>query len=188
MKLTKALFLTAAILLLAFTVTLQSCKPKCENNPDDPECADPQEVITTLKVLVKDTNNVLLNTYQFKDADNNGTPEVFDTIKIGANAAYNVSVEVWDDSKTPADNITEEVESEKDEHGFFFDTHNVTIAISYLDQDDNGLPVGLLTRWVTGNANLGHVTVTLKHQPGVKDGTSTPGETDAEVMFPVVIQ
>lgn len=186
---TKTKLLITGIIAFVLLATIQSCKPTCEKNPDDPECADPQELITTLKVLVTDSaTGALVNTFQFKDADANGTPEVFDTIRLNANATYNVEVQVWDDSKTPAENITEEVEEEKNDHTFFYNALNVNLNITKLDTDDNALPVGIDTRWVTGAAGTGQITIKLKHQPGVKDGTDAPGETDVEVQFPTIIQ
>lgn len=186
---TKSKLVITGIIAFVLLATIQSCKPTCEKNPDDPECADPQEVITTLKVLVTDSaSGVLVNTFRFKDADANGTPEVFDTIRLNANKTYNVAVQVWDDSKTPAENITEEVEEEKNDHAFFYTISNLNLAVTKTDVDDNNLPIGLQSRWVTGSAGSGLVTIKLKHQPGVKDGSEAPGETDVEVQFPAVVQ
>ncbi|WP_236704879.1 hypothetical protein [Hymenobacter sp. AT01-02] len=45
---------------------------------------------------------------------------------------------------------------------------------------------------VTGAANAtgttGSLKITLRHQPETKDGTATPGSTDAEVTFPTVVR
>ncbi len=51
------------------------------------------------------------------------------------------------------------------------------------DTDGNS-GVGLVSTWShTGVADNGNVTIPLTHQPGVKDGTCEPGETDVEVTF-----
>ncbi|HNJ72980.1 MAG TPA: hypothetical protein PL129_10790, partial [bacterium] len=87
-----------------------------------------------------------------------------------------------------ADTVSNEVYDERNDHMFFFHGHDVNLVVNYRDVDDNNIPVGLLTRWITGAASSGEAHVTLKHQPGVKNGTSTPGETDIEVEFPIRIQ
>jgi hypothetical protein len=65
-------------------------------------------------------------------------------------------------------------------------TANINVTIT--DKDGNNLPVGLESLWTTGAASSGAINVVLRHQPGVKDGTETPGDTDIDVVFPVNIQ
>ena len=61
-------------------------------------------------------------------------------------------------------------------------------TIRYTDSD-NGTPsrsIGLRTRIRTATTAKGSklpLQIVLKHQPGVKDGTYAPGETDIEVNF-----
>ena len=50
------------------------------------------------------------------------------------------------------------------------------------------LEVGLATQWTVGIASVGTTQVVLKHQPGVKDGTCAPGDTDIELDFVTEIQ
>ena len=63
---------------------------------------------------------------------------------------------------------------------------NLTVDIT--DQDDNGLDVGLSTTWTTGDASTGSLSIELRHQPDVKDGTCTPGDTDVLATFDIVVQ
>ncbi|MFM8917548.1 MAG: hypothetical protein ACKOGP_07380, partial [Bacteroidota bacterium] len=54
---------------------------------------------------------------------------------------------------------------------------------SYEDLDVNGIGIGLQSKWVTGNLSSGTSRIVLKHQPGIKDGTFAPGETDVDIQF-----
>lgn len=181
-----------SIIIVAFFLALfffQSCKPHCEKHPNDPECLGEEELITTLKVQVYDSaTNTTIGTFQFKDADNDGLPEAFDTIKVQANTTYRVALQFLNESVSPAEDITPEIEAEKDEHLIVFHAHDVTVNFTYADLDGNNLPVGLTSYWRPLTTGEGHIHVTLKHQPGVKDGTEAPGDIDVEVDFPVMIQ
>lgn len=184
--------LTGLIIICSMMALLHSCKPKCDRHPDDPEClTNEEEVLTTMKVFAYDSaTNALIDTFIFADADNNGTPECFDTIRLGANHTYKVQLQIWNESVFPAEELTGEVESENNDHLFVFHTHGVDIDFVYIDYDTHNPPlrVGLQTYWRTSTAGSGQAHIVLRHQPGVKDGTETPGETDIEVEFPVVLQ
>ena len=153
----------------------------------DDQCIQEQELITTLELhfvrAPKDTT-----TFAFKDTDGpGGNAQTIDTVKLDTNATYTVLVEVLDESKTPAENITEEIKEEDHEHLFCYKISDVNTTITRTDSDGT-FEVGLESEWVTGAASTGTVTVTLKHQPGgEKDGTCAPGDTDLEVDFPVVL-
>src|SRR3990167_2160051 len=53
---------------------------------------------------------------------------------------------------------------------------------------DGTYEVGLLSSWVTQAISTGETTITLKHQPGVKNGQCDPGETDIELTFHTIIE
>ena len=96
---------------------------------------------------------------------------------------------------TPAENITEEVEEEGDEHQFFFTPTNNVVTVAYADMDINGDPIGIEFTLRTTNASSGNLTVTLIHEPnknaaGVSSGdiTNAGGETDAEATFAIGVQ
>jgi hypothetical protein len=90
--------------------------------------------------------------------------------------------------------LTAEVFDEAEEHQFFFSASGNS-SFAYVDQDNNGFPVGLAFELVTGEAGSEILSVTLRHQPdkgasGVSDGdiTNAGGETDIEVLFDVIIE
>ena len=186
-KITKAslyLFL-AATLMVGCKKDKDSPKP---NNPTPP--ANEEELITTVKITFVDTAGVEPTvTVFFRDPDGDGgnAPTQFDTIRLAANSVYNATLEVFDESKNPVENITTEIVQEADEHIFCYTPTNVNLSIIRTDSDGT-YEIGLASQWTTGNASVGTTQVVLKHQPGVKDGTCGPGDTDVELNFVTEIQ
>jgi hypothetical protein len=188
----------AGSFLLA-TMLLMSCG-------DDPEPANEEELITTLLVtLTDDGGNVV--TLKFYDADGDGPMAPVYTYNpnvAGPNSAavlqssksYSASIVLLNETESPVENVTEEIEEEADEHLFCFTTNLNSLSISYNDTEADYIaggsskPVGLLTTWSVGSAiGTGTVTIILRHQPGTKTGTCPgSGETDIEVTFNVTIQ
>lgn len=162
-----------------------SCTKK-DANPDEE-----QELITTLKIVATNsTNTADVRTFMFKDIDGAGGNEpTIDNVSLAANAVYNVTIEVLDESKIPAENITADIATKKNDHQFFFvSSVGLNLTNTYQDADDNNLPVGLITKFATGAVSTGILTVTLKHQPGTKNNNIATGETDVQVNFSTVIQ
>lgn len=175
----------SALLLASFMVVFASCK-KDEDDPKNPTDPNDSELITTFKLIMTDSAGVLPEqTFVFRDIDGDGgqAPTEFDTITLAPNTTYLAEILLLNESVSPADTISNEVAEEANDHQFFFLNTGVNVTVTYLDSDSNGLPLGLNTKWVTGSAGSGTSRITLKHQPGIKDGTQAPGETDVELLF-----
>lgn len=177
--------------VLFFVAFVAQCSlyTSCTKKDDTPD--EEQELITTLKIVATNiTNAADVRTFMFKDLDGAGGNEpTIDNIALPANAVYNVAIEVLDESKTPAESITAEIAAEKNDHQFFFvPSAGLNLTNSYQDVDDNSLPVGLATRFTTGTTSTGVLSVTLKHQPGIKNNNINTGETDIQVNFSTVVQ
>lgn len=160
----------------------------CKKDDDLVEIPQPilnePENITTVKVIFTPSTGGSSITFQYKDADGDGgNAPIQDTIKLNSNTVYNVGLEFWDDSKSPAVNLTTEIQEEKDDHLVGFTHTNVNIITEILDKDSKNLNIGLSSKWTTSNASNGSSKIVLKHQPGVKDGSIDKGETDVEVTF-----
>lgn len=183
----KLFFLLFAVMSFSFMA--------CDD--DDPIIVDDEELITTVTVTLTPQsggNAVVLN---FSDPDGDGGMDpVIDGGTLAANTTYTAAIVLLNESETPAENITEEIEEEDEDHQFFFATSGgLDLTVAYADADANGNPIGLATTVTTGAASTGEFTVILRHEPmkdaqGVKDGdiANAGGETDIEVNFPVEIQ
>lgn len=177
-----------SILLLAVVFTgLQAC-----SSDDDPEPVNEEEIITTLRVTLQPASGapVVLQS-QDLDGDGPNAPVITVSGPLQADTQYDGSVEVLNETETPAEDITVEVREEDEEHQFFFEFSGSIAQVDYTDQDGNGDPIGLsfsLTTGAAGNANL---TVTLRHEPQKpNDGTlvDAGGETDVAQSFSVVVE
>lgn len=180
------------MILSILSVALVACKKEKKKGVENPTNPNEQELITTFKIVFTDANGVLPNVEaQFVDIDGPGgnNPTVFDTIRLVANATYNATITLLNESTIPTQNITEEVEEEGVDHLFCFDlTSGLEAVITKTDLDANNLPIGITTQWALGNASTGTSTIRLRHQPGVKNGQCDVGETDIELNFHTIIQ
>jgi len=180
------------MILSLLSLVLVACKKEKKKEVENPTNPNEQELITTFKIVFTDANGVLPNVEaQFVDIDGPGgnNPSVFDTIRLVANATYNASITLLNESAIPTQNITQEVEEEGVDHLFCFDlTSGLNAVITRTDLDANNLPIGITSQWVLGAASTGTTTIRLRHQPGVKNGQCDPGETDIELNFHTVIQ
>jgi hypothetical protein len=180
MKINKILTLFAIL-----AVTFNACK-KDSDLPKLPEPVNEPEVITSVKLTFKDSANTAnVISFEFKDPDGEGgnQPTRFDTIKLKSNTTYLVNIELYNDILK--EDITSEIEEEKNEHLFVYKPQGANVSISITDSDTNTppLPVGITSKWKTGAISSGKVNVILKHQPGTKNGTEAPGETDVDLNF-----
>jgi hypothetical protein len=181
---------------LLATLLLVSCG-------DDPEPVNEEELITTVTVTLTPTGGAPI-TMSFKDLDGDGAGVPQFIYSSGGNAAvlaasttYTATLTLLNESIAPAENITEEIEEEADEHLLCFENTGLSgLGITYADTEADYIAggsskvVGLETTWTTAaTTGEGTVTITLRHQPGTKTGACPgSGETDIEVTFNVAIQ
>ena len=114
----------------------------CEK--DDPVIPNEEELITTLNYQLMPESGGDTVVLSFKDIDGDGgnAPVIANGV-LKANTTYAGTLTLLNESVSPADNITEEVEEEGDEHQFFFEASTgLNATISYDDVDVNGTPVG----------------------------------------------
>lgn len=174
-------------------LTCSALFSSCET--DDPVIPNEEEVITTVNFTLTPSGGGTPVVMSFRDLDGDGgnAPTITSGV-LAANSTYTGSVQFLNELETPAEDITEEVEEEDDEHQLFYATTG-GITVSYLNTDGDGLPLGLMTEVNTSAAGAGTITITLRHEPnksamGVSDGNiaNAGGETDIEVSFAVNVQ
>lgn len=148
------------------------------------------ELITTVQLFIADTTATTIDTVEFKDADGQGgAAPLIDTIFLNTAKSYQVNVTFLDESDpNDVEDITLEILAEADEHLVCFEASNAMAISINLTDSDGTYPIGLESDWMSLTAMNGTLKLTLKHQPSVKNGTCEPGETDVEVVFPLVIR
>lgn len=166
----------------------------CSNDDDTtPEPVNEEEVITTLTVTLTPNNGGTPITLQTQDLDGDGpTAPVIDVSgNMTAGVIYNGAIVLLNETVSPAENITEEVAEEADEHQFFYTIGGgLDVTTVYGNFDGNGNPLGTEFTLTAGAASSGTVTFTLRHEPtkpntGIDDAG---GETDIATTFNVTVQ
>jgi hypothetical protein len=178
---------------------------------DDPP-DDPGEVITTVILTFEPLASNPIS-FEADDPDGDGgDPPVIDPIVI-APGSYTLSLRFQNRLEDPAEEITDEIRDEADEHQVFFtgtavdgpaaNNPGAPLAHAYNDADADGNPIGLANT-ITATAGTGQLVVTLRHLPPVSGNKvkvagladqvkagglgAIGGDTDASVTFPVTVQ
>lgn len=171
-------------------LAVSSCKK------EDPIIPNEEEVITTLVYTLTPQDGGNTVEFRFTDLDGDGgDAPVITNGTLDTNTVYNGSLSLLNETETPAEEITEEIEEEAEDHQLFFTLSGVSASVDYADADADGNPIGLFTTVSTTTASTGTLVVTLRHElskgaEGVSAGdiTNAGGETDIEVTFDVTIQ
>lgn len=180
-------FLTLVFLLTLFTTA-------CSDDDDViPTPVNEDEVITTLTVTLSPIgmgSDVILKT---QDLDGNGPdlPVVTVSGSLIPGITYSGVIELLNETEDPAEDITEEVKEEDDEHQFFYTIgEGLDLTTTYTSFDGDGNPLGTEFTIDTGAASTGNLTFTLRHEPTKPNMglSSAGGETDIEARFNVTIE
>jgi len=186
-----------SIIALSMITTIGLAITGCKKDDDLVDVPQPvvnePEIITSMFLMLTDSaTSTPFDTVAFRDLDGDGAnaPVQWDTLRLNANTTYMMNVLLLNEIPTPADTISNEVAEEANDHQFFFNIAGVSLTHTYLDQDTNTppLPLGLVNKIRTGAAGTGTFQVVLKHQPGIKDGQQTTGDSDVDVTFQTIIQ
>ena len=176
--------------LLWASVIVAGLFTSCKKDDHD---HDEEELITTLRVQLTNTATNATQTFTFRDTDGpGGNAPTVDSILIDGNAVFNCSIQVLNESVTPAEDKTPEIIREANDHQFYFVTTGIPLTISNLNNDSRNLPFGITSSWTTarGINSPGTVRIALKHKPGQKAAGDpiTKGETDIDVTFGVRVR
>ena len=184
--------LTRTMLVLgAFALILNGCKD--EEDPATPPADDEHAPPTTLLVVLKEvgktdsTKSLVRDTTVVK-----GKSRVEDTLRVVSGKSYTGYIVLYDESKTPVENATQEIVDDQDNHLFVFTPGggaNGRVTVSGLNKDTKGSDFGLtfsVTVSGTGAAN-GTLQVRLRHYGG-NPKTSSTYDTDIDQTLPMRIQ
>ncbi len=189
MKTFKTIFLSVSLFVsLVFT----SCSK--DDNPTPQQVIEEEVITTVTTVLRKGTQTITLTS---RDVDGDGPTQPVVTVSgnLSANTIYTGTITILNETVTPAEDITEEILTKGLEHQFFFQAPTTLGSFAYTDADSAGKPIGLAFSYTTLNAATGNFTLVLRHEPnksasGVATGNiaNAGGSTDAEVIYPIVVQ
>ncbi len=181
---------TIKTLAILFTFSLLiSC-----DDDDTTQIINEEELITTVELTftsTTDANNVVV--YKSVDTDGDGPDAPVITVigNLMTASSYMGSVQFLNESVSPAENITTEVQEEADEHEVFYLSSITDVSITKDDVDVNGNALGLMSTLQTGAASTGTLTIVLRHEPlKPNDGSlsNAGGETDVQVVFDLTVQ
>ena len=160
----------------------------------DPDPINEEELITTLVYTLTPRDGGDIVTLSFKDLDGDGgNAPIITSGTLKSGKTYDGVLNLLNESVTPADVITTEIQEEAEEHQFFYEVATTlpsVLTITYDDKDANNNPIGLKTIVKATGTGSEKVKITLRHEPnktavGVAAGiiTNAGGETDIEVSF-----
>lgn len=204
------------IRLFTFLFTGATLLTSCSSDDDNPDPVNEEELITRVEVtLAADGEEDVILEYSDEgglghDHDHEGEETAGEdehdhegegtaSAPLKPNTTYTGSITLWNESVSPVENVTDEIENEADEHQFFYqavnglDITNIGYADAesdYIADGPEDLPVGLEFTITTGAVGHGDLRVVLRHQPmkpntGLEDAG---GETDMDISFHVHIE
>ncbi len=164
---------------------------------EDFEPSDDNELITTVKLTFtpqeQNTGDTPLVFY-WKDVQGDGIVDRLDPIELNSETQYDLKLELFDETKSPKEDISEDIEEEADVHLFVYKVLPASLMkVSIKDRDNNGLALGLRSDVKTSSKGYGKLRVQLKHQPPVngrriKNGQEDIGSTDVDVEFNLIVK
>jgi hypothetical protein len=179
-----------SILLLAF---IGLSFVACSDDDNAPAPVNEEETITTMRITLVPAGGGTSIILETQDLDGDGPNEPDPTVSgnLTANTTYTGSIVFLNETESPAEDITEEVEEEDDEHQVFYIPSGSISSITYNDQDGDGNPLGLAFTLETGAAGNATLEVSLVHEPKKpNDGTlaDAGGETDFTDTYAITVE
>jgi hypothetical protein len=176
------------LLILPVLLLFNSCNKEADVAPTN----DNEAITTATLQLTNASNTTEVITATVENLNTNADFSKA-TLTLKPNTTYNARVLLTDKTKTPVLDISANIKQEANEHLFVFTpTTGLNLTVTITDKDTNPAPgpflVGLESQMKTGPASSGKLRVVLRHQPNTKNGTATPGTTDLDTNFDVIVR
>ena len=177
-------------LLLVFSLLLTAC----DSTDPGEDGAGEEEVISNVTLTLENQadNSTVTAEAVFDEA---GVKQSAETLTLASGATYSGSITLR--NRFEDEDITAEVDEERDEHRFFYEVQGDVsgdLVLAITDTDSNGYPVGLdFTATVAADAaGSGELRVVLGHydeRPKEANETiSAIPETDIDFTYPVTLE
>lgn len=180
-------------LILGSSALFNACDD--HDHDDDDHKHHEGELINAVSLEFTQPNDSFANfTVMWSDEDGFGgkDPVLPDTIRLMKDSLYKVKAVFYHIHDGKTEDKTYEILQEAHEHIVCY-THTSLATVVYTDiqrtdKDSKNLEVGIETTWRGLLVHDGAIQLSLKHQPGIKNGTCNIGETDVEVIFPISVK
>lgn len=163
----------------------------------DPNPENPEELITTVKLILTDVSTLTEYEFIWRDLDGDGglPPEITVPSSLPAGATFAGVIQFLNELESPTEDLTDEIIDEGDEHQVFYQISPalfpMTVAYSPFDElDDDGKNIGIKTVFVTSSTQSGgSLRIVLKHEPSkspqrdIDNPDGAGGETDVDITF-----
>ena len=169
----------------------------CDTEIDNPIIPPVEEEPITKLIYSLDDPDGLNYLFFFQDLDGDGgSPPILTMDTLDYGVPYQGTMLMYDDTENPIEDITLTIDAQAKDYQIFFELDDESLAnIFYLDADQNGRPVGLLSQLITQAPGESELTISLIHQPnktgiGVQQGdpSNAGGKVEIEVSFPFVVR
>jgi hypothetical protein len=175
-------------------IALVSFFSSCSNEDNSP--VNEEELITTVTVTFTSEDETVVLISRDLDGDGPLAPIVTVSGNFNRNTVYEGQISFENELVSPVGIITEEIEQEGANHQIFYQTSTELGSFTYNDRDENDKPIGLQFALATHDVTRqGELKITLRHMLnkyglGVDNGqiANAGGSTDAEVVFPIVVE
>ncbi len=157
----------------------------CVKTLEAPELINEEELITTLVVTLESATDQI--ELRYTDLDGDGPNQgVFQAPNLKPNTTYSGKLQFLNESESPAEDITLEIEEESNDHQVFYVVNGLNATIEPVNIDLNGYYLGTTFSLTTLSVSEGQLQFILRHLP-TKPNDGNPatagGATDLSVIF-----